>query len=70
LQATQSSWSSLEISTIVIGPICHCRVQSVLESKECTQSGWKGQRYSKFSSKLKAEISSRSRHRCYSQVIH
>ena len=32
------------------------KVQSVLESKECTQSGRKGQHYSKLSPKLKAEI--------------
>ena len=31
-------------------------MQSVLESKECTQIGQKGQRYSKFSPELKAEI--------------
>ena len=32
------------------------KVQSVLESKECTQSGWKGKCYSKVSPELKAEI--------------
>jgi len=32
------------------------KVQSVLESKECTQSGRKGQRYTKVSPELKAEI--------------
>ena len=31
-------------------------MQSVLESKEHTQSGWKGQRYSKLPPELKAEI--------------
>ena len=48
------------------------KVQSVLESKEHTQSGRKGQRYSKLAPELKAEYqqaSSRARRGCYSQVI-
>ena len=43
------------------------KVQSVLESKDRTQSGRKGQRYAELSPELKAEIGSRAR--CYSQVI-
>ena len=36
------------------------KVQSVLESKERTQSGWKGQHYSKLFPKLKAIIGRRA----------
>jgi len=53
---TGSSWSSLEISTIVVVSYLPTRKCSVLESKERTQSGRKGQRYSKLSPELKAEI--------------
>ena len=42
------------------------KVQSVLESKERTQSGQKGQRYSKLSPKLKAKYQQAG----YSQVIY
>jgi len=48
------------------------KVQSVLESEERTQSGRKGQRYSKLALELKAEswqAGSRARRGCYSQVI-
>jgi len=47
------------------------KVQSVLESKERTQSGRKGQRYSKLAPKLKTEYQqagSRAHRGCYSQV--
>jgi len=50
------------------------KVQSVLESKEHTQSGRKGQRYSKLFPELKAKIGrqagSRARRGCYTQVVH
>jgi len=36
------------------------KVQSVLESKDSTQSGRKGQRYAKLSPELKAEIGRRA----------
>ena len=49
------------------------KVQSALESKECTQSGWKGQRYSKLSPEQKAEVEvwewDQTQHGCYSQVL-
>ena len=51
-----SLWSSLEINAFVVDRIrVHEKVQSVLESKERTQSGRKGQRYSKLAPELKAE---------------
>jgi len=48
------------------------KVQSVLESKERTQSGLKGRHYSKLAPELKAEnrqAGSRASRGCYCQVI-
>ena len=44
-------------------------VQSVLESKERTQSGRKGQRYSKLSPELKAEISRQAAEHCVAATV-
>ena len=45
------------------------KVQSVLESKERTQSGRKEQRYSKFSPELKAEIGRAATVRLYAKRL-
>ena len=46
------------------------RVQSVLESKERTQSGRKGQHNSKQTEGRNRQTGSRARRGCYNQVIH
>ena len=59
-QLCRSTWSSLEISTFVVDRVCQREVQSVLKSKDRTQSGRKEQRYAKLSPELKAEVGRRA----------
>ena len=52
--------SRLALSSSIVS--ANEKVQSVLESKDRTQSGRKGQRYAKLSPELKAEIGRRAEH--------
>ena len=65
-QLCRSTWSSLEISTFVVDRVCQREVQSVLKSKDRTQSGRKGQALSRTEGRNRQ---AGSKARCYSQVI-
>ena len=56
MQATRSSWSSLEISTIVVDRICPRESAECVGKQGAYSEGVKGERYSKLSPELKAEI--------------